>query len=164
MCVIFLTLIFTVLILTVSRSAWIGAIIVTIGFLKVMLMDGSLKISQWDWKKFLQTLGKLIGVIIFSLVLIYAFHLTNFQLFNRAASTAGLQKITIACERELNSQKGELSSQSVVASVDELFQYGCRHINLEDIEKEHNESASCQTQSDESIGFDQVIQTSIGNN
>jgi len=131
-----LILTFVSLILTVSRSSWLGAVLVSIGFFKIMLTNGSLRMSQWDWNKFLRELRNLTAVVILSLILIYVFHLTNFQIFNRAKSVDGLQKITVACERESNSPKKELDSQSVIGNVSELAQYGCRHINLEDIEKE----------------------------
>jgi hypothetical protein len=67
--------------------------------------------------------------MIFSLGIIYVFHLTNFQLFNRATSINGLQKITISCKR------GSLAFEQI-ANIEELNQYGCKHINLEDIDKE----------------------------
>jgi hypothetical protein len=94
---ILLGLVFIGLILTVSRSAWLGAILITLGFLKIILTNGSLKISEWNWNNFLRELRNLVLAIIFSFIFIYAFHLTNFQIGNRAASTGGLQKITIAC-------------------------------------------------------------------
>ena len=114
---------------------FISLILVTIGFLKIMLTNGLFKISQWNWKKFSQALINLAVAIIFSFVFIYAFHLTNFQIFNRAASVAGLQKITIACPSALGSEGYELNSGDTIFNIADLSQYGCWHINLEDVEK-----------------------------
>ena len=127
------TLTFMVLILTVSRSAWLGAAFVTIGFLKIMLTNGSLKISDWNWKKFFHALQFLAVAIICSVVVVYIFGLTKFQLFNRAVSTGGLQKITIACQSGL----GDIVPEKI-NSIEDLANYNCRHINLEDIWKERD--------------------------
>ncbi|MDD5396782.1 MAG: O-antigen ligase family protein [Candidatus Moranbacteria bacterium] len=123
--------IFVVLILTVSRSAWVGAAVVVVGFLKFVLYDGSWRISQWQWKKMLLSLGNVVFVLIASLAIVFGFGLTRFQLGNRAVSTGGLQKITIACQGGIDNVVPKN-----IGSVDELANYGCRHINLEDIEKE----------------------------
>lgn len=128
-----LALIYVALILTVSRSAWLGAALVAIGFLKIMLTGGSLKISEWNWKKFGCSSGAVASVLIFSIGIVYVFGLTRFQIGNRALSTGGLQKITIACEE--NTYKEDLAPDKI-NNISELEQYGCRHINLEDIEKE----------------------------
>ncbi|HPN54461.1 MAG TPA: O-antigen ligase family protein [Candidatus Moranbacteria bacterium] len=132
-CFLFLVISYITLILTVSRSAWLGAVFVTIGFLKIMLTNGSWKMSQWDWKKFVCSLGSIVAVVIISIGIVYVFNLSRFQIFNRAASTGGLQKITIACEE--NTYKKDLAPDKI-NNVSELEQYGCRHINLEEIEKE----------------------------
>jgi hypothetical protein len=126
----FLALIFIALILTVSRSSWLGAILVTIGFLKIMLTNGTLQISAWDWKKFFRALQNIVLTLVCSIAIIYLFGLTRFQIFNRAASTGGLQKITIACGQD------HPAVPQMIENISELQQYGCRHINLEDIEKE----------------------------
>lgn len=126
----FVTAILISLILTVSRSAWLGAILIAVGFLKIMLVNGSLKISEWQWKNFLRAMGLLIVAGIFSVGIVYVFSLTNFQLFNRAQSTGGLQKIIIACSQN-HSQLPE-----TIGNISDLPQYGCRHINLEDINAE----------------------------
>jgi len=61
---------------------------------------------------------------------IYLFHLSRFQFFSRAQSVgSGLQKITISC------LPGAESPESV-NTVEQLEKLGCRHINLEDIERE----------------------------
>ena len=68
--------------------------------------------------------------IIFSFIFIYAFHLTNFQIFNRASSVGGLQKITVACPMTTCILPYKIND------LEELSSCSCRHINLEDIEKE----------------------------
>lgn len=135
------------LILTVSRSAWIGAVFVTLVFLKSTLLRkyaefdegvqskwqnflAIMKIKNWDWKEFLRMLRNIGIMIICSLVVVYILGLTRFQLGSRAVSTGGLQTITIACE------SGDIAVPEQIASINDLAQYSCRHINLEDIEKE----------------------------
>jgi len=134
------------LILTVSRSAWLGVVIVTLPFLKLIALKGvkassnkkawdnvraMLRLSDWDWWGFGRALAGVVVVLILSIGIIYIFHLTTFQLGSRAQSTGGLQKITIACET------GAANPVPLkINSVDELAAYDCKHINLEDIEKE----------------------------
>jgi hypothetical protein len=128
---IFLTLIFVTLILTVSRSAWVGAAFVVIGFLKFVLYDGSWKFSNWQWKKMLVAFGNILVALALSIFIVYIFGLTKFQLGSRAVSTGGLQKITISCQRGTDNVV-----PANIGSVEELAQYNCRHINLEEIENE----------------------------
>lgn len=141
-------IIFVALILTVSRSAWLGALAVALVFLKITLLYGETSIvdkkssgfwseilftirKSWFWKKFFGALGGLISIFIISLGIIHVFHLTNFQLGNRAQSTGGFQKITIACKSDSN-----MAVPQTIKNVDELANYQCRHINLENIEQE----------------------------
>jgi len=128
---LFLILIYILLILTVSRSAWLGAGFITLVFLKAILTDFSIYWKNWRWKMFLQQAVLVVCCGIASLLIIYSFNLTNFQLFNRAVSTGGLQKITIACE-----SRTVLDLPEKIEDVLELKKYGCRHINLEDIDQE----------------------------
>lgn len=143
---LFILLPFTSIILTVSRSAWLGAAIVTLPFLKLVALKGvkassnkkardnvkaMLRLGDWDWRELGRALAGVVVALILSIGIIYIFHLTTFQLGSRAQSTGGLQKITIACEAGAAN-----SVPSKINSVDELAAYGCRHINLEDIEKE----------------------------
>ena len=125
-----LMFVYTLLILTVSRSAWLGAGFVTLVFLKATLTNFSFRPRDWNGKKFSKQLAYVIGAILLSFGIVYVFHLTNFQLFNRAQSTGtGLQKITIACN-------GETSMPDQINNIEELKNYNCQHINLEDIQKE----------------------------
>jgi len=132
-CWLLITIAFIALILTVSRSAWLGAVFVTIVFLKIMLTNASFGLSNWDWKKFLYSLGGMATVIIISIGSVYIFSLSRFQIGSRAASTGGLQKITIACQSESVKTVPEK-----INNIEELAEYGCRHINLEEIEQEKN--------------------------
>ena len=135
------------LILTVSRSAWVGAIFVTLVFLKSTLLRkyadfnmetqskwqslvAILKFRNFDWKEFFRMLRSIVIVIIISIGVVYLFGLTSFQLGNRVISTGGLQKITIACVST------GVTIPEKIANINELAQYGCRHINLEDINQE----------------------------
>lgn len=119
-----ITLTFISLVLTVSRSAWLGVVAVTLIFLALILL------KNWQWKLFLKTSAGLAAAGITSIAIVYFFNLTSFQLFNRAQSAgSGLQKITISCRSFL-----ELGSR--IGNINELNQYGCRHINLEEIDAE----------------------------
>jgi hypothetical protein len=140
------TLTFVSLILSVSRSAWVGAIFVIAVYLKFVLLgryiqDNSVsetkwkrflsvfKFGRWRWREFFVEFAKVITVIIASVLIVYVFDLTKFQLANRVKSTGGLQKITISCE------SGKTAPEKIEA-LEELEAYGCRHINLEEIEAE----------------------------
>ncbi|HBI33654.1 MAG TPA: hypothetical protein DEA43_03485 [Candidatus Moranbacteria bacterium] len=142
----FLIVVFITLILTVSRSAWVGAVFVVVVFLKFFLLgnyaelgEGErsgwkrllniLKMQKWQWKK--AGTQALFVLLALAVALAIAMPLTRFQLASRAASTAGFQKITVAC----HSSADNIVPQKIL-NVDELGGYGCRHINLEDIEKE----------------------------
>lgn len=126
-----LILIITSILLTVSRSAWLGAFLVTVGFLKIILTGGNWKISKWNWKDFAWHSLFTSTALAACLLITTGIPLTNFQIFGRAQSTGGLQKITISCNNETS-----LNSESVIGGIDELSNFGCKFINLEDIEKE----------------------------
>lgn len=143
---IFLLFLYISIILTVSRSAWLGALIVTLPFLKLVALKGTavssnkkagdnfkeiFKLSRWDWRGFGIAFAGVIVSLILSIGIINIFNLTTFQLGSRAQSTGGLQKITIACEAGKS-----VSVPTNISGIEELSQYGCRHINLEDINKE----------------------------
>lgn len=140
--------IFIALILTVSRSAWLGALVVILAFLKITLIYGEASLidnkqngfwsnvlvaikKPWHWKKFFRTAGFTAGIFLLSLGIVYVFNLTTFQLGSRVQSTGGMQKITIACQGGL-----DVAVPQKIANVEELVNYQCRHINLEEIEKE----------------------------
>ncbi|KKQ06092.1 MAG: hypothetical protein US15_C0019G0001, partial [Candidatus Moranbacteria bacterium GW2011_GWF1_36_4] len=121
-----LTLLFLILILTVARSAWLGAGVVSVLFFVFCV-----------WYYFKNKNSKILRIpayagmtFVVAVLAIQIFGLTNFELGNRIQSTgSGLQEITISCL-----PKSELKSDLVISDVGELEQYGCRHINLEEIE------------------------------
>jgi hypothetical protein len=124
-CWSFVTGCFMLLILTVSRSAWLGAGVVMAIFLIAFL-------AKQQWKQFLRVLLFLAIALVSSTLIGYVFSLTNFQLFNRIQSTGtGLQKITISCRPNLDCAVPE-----VINNVSELKNCSCRHINLEEIQDE----------------------------
>lgn len=121
-----ITSIYILLILTVSRSAWLGALAVTAVFLLAVFTKLKLNPKEWQWKKTLQIKSGILASLLVAIGLVYFFNLTTFQLWNRAGSTAsGLQRITVSCEENITLPER-------IGSVAELEQYGCRHINLED--------------------------------
>ncbi len=141
----FIALVLVALILTVSRSAWLGALLIVLGFLKINLLYGE-KTNQffiskngfwkniwlvitrpWDWKQFWLGFRNIVIVVAFSLGIVFVFRLTNFQLTSRAQSTNGLQKITIACNSPV------LFVNDKIESLSDLAQHNCWHINLEEI-------------------------------
>ena len=130
---LFLIFVFALLIITVSRSAWLGAGFITLVFLKAIFTNFSFKFRDWQGKELIKHLSYVIVTILLSIGFVHVFHLTNFQLFNRAQSaSSGLQKITVACNEDV-----QLPEK--IGGVSELEQYNCRHIKLEDIEKEKSE-------------------------
>ncbi|MFH0969227.1 MAG: O-antigen ligase family protein [Patescibacteria group bacterium] len=125
--------VFILLILTVSRSAWLGAGFITLVFLKAILTNFSFRFREWRGKELMRQLIFIAIALILSFGIVYFFKLTNFQLFNRAQSTSsGLQKITVACESDSDAPEK-------IGEVSELEQYGCSHINLEEINQEREE-------------------------
>lgn len=118
----------TTLILSVSRSAWLGFVAGLFLFFLVLV---------WEYLR-QYTAGKkvlLLGVVTAAFGLlaagtVFGLRLTAFDLFDRAASTAsGQQTITISCTEER-------ALPETVGGVEELEALGCRHINLEERESE----------------------------
>jgi O-antigen ligase len=111
-----------VLILTVSRSAWLAALVaLSVWTVTVLVIQGRTVL-----RPLLQTTE--LAVIAFGLALfiVVDIPLTRFDLLNRAESTAtGFQEITVACETFV-----ALPTQ--IGGVEELSTYGCWHINLEE--------------------------------
>jgi len=140
-----LVLVHIALILTVSRSAWLGAAVVTFIFHFIFLTELRYNPKVWRWKKTIGTMITTAAIIIFSLGSVYLFHLTNFQLSKRMESSkTGMQEITISCEQNTKLLTSAGNSTSItnalaIKNVDELAAYQCRHIDLEEIEKEKQE-------------------------
>lgn len=121
----------TLIILTLSRSAWVGATAVAVFYLLIILVGPqkgvAQKIHNLDFKSFARE-GLILTFIIFiSLAVIRVGGLSKFDILDRARSTAtSEQKITIACE-------SNTSIPASIGNVGELSKYNCRHINLEEI-------------------------------
>ncbi len=111
-----------VLILTVSRSAWLALLGGVFVWLSVMLFIR----GKESLRLVLQSAESLVIVFVLALVIVIDIPLTRFDLFNRAESTAtGLQEITVACDTLTNLPE-------TISSVDELAAFDCRHIDLEE--------------------------------
>jgi len=142
---VFLILAFALLLISVSRSAWLGTAAATIIFLVTIFTNLKFNFHDWQWKLTIKIKLGIIFLFLVSLGVVYFFHLTSFQLFNRAVSTGGAQKITIACLPAGEAGNSDcrdalqcVSTGATIHDVSELAQYGCRHINLEEIEAEKN--------------------------
>lgn len=123
---IFLNL--TLLILTLSRSAWIGAAAVIFFFLIFSLYKKEKEGTTFTPRNFTNNFLTIFLVLLISLAAIRLGKLSKFDIFDRARSAAtSEQKITIACENSANIPQ-------IIANTDELAKYDCRHINLEEIE------------------------------
>jgi len=123
-----LVIVFSTLILTVSRSAWIGAFILYVVYATTIFTDLKFHPKNWNWKETAWQKFFIVSTLAVAIALVYFFQLTTFQLFERAASTSGMQKITIACEIiPFLPEK--------ITNSEELEKYSCRQINLEEIEK-----------------------------
>jgi len=118
----------TLLILTLSRSAWIGAAIVTFFWLIFSLYRKSEVRTTFTPRKFAYNLIIIVLISLASLAAIFFGKLSKFDIFDRARSAAtSEQKITIACDNSTNIPQ-------TIASTDELEKYNCKFIDLEDIE------------------------------
>lgn len=120
------------LILTVSRSAWLGFGIgvIAVGLvLAYEYLSGFLHAKPKEVRTLFKFFAGVPITLAVSVGIIFIFQLTRFQLADRFASTGtGDQIITIACSQ------GSVPPASV-ASVEVLSSFGCQHINLE--EREH---------------------------
>ena len=126
---VYLFFIATVVITTASRSAWLGAT----GVLVIYGLIIWLKQSSWQA---LRTVFLMMGIIILAIGFLKVFGLSDFHLVDRATSSAsGMQKITISCQSKNNSEK-IIENNTKIENLQELEKYGCKHINLEEIEQE----------------------------
>ncbi len=120
---------FSVLILTVSRSAWLGVFAVYIMYLLILLAD---KFFHKTFS-FVQILKNVLVLGLLSSLAVFVVGFTGLSTFhfgNRAASSiSGQQLITISCERNT-----ELPYE--IRTMDELDIFGCRHIDLEEVKRE----------------------------
>ncbi len=123
-------------ILTVARSAWLGmAIVSTLYVLIIFVMH--------KYKMCAQHVLWLGSVMTVSIVIAVFLPITNFELDNRIQSTSGSQEITVSCLQEIG--RDQLMVQGEIENVTELSAYGCRHINLEEINAEKSMGHSVVT-------------------
>lgn len=122
---IFLSLI--LIILTLSRSAWIGSFVLLFVFLFFSLWRYDREGFKTEWRNFLLSSVILIFLLLSAVSAVTFAQLSKFDIFDRARSTAtNEQKITIACV------PGSQVPQ-YVNNIEELHNFGCQFINLEDI-------------------------------
>lgn len=135
---IYFIIAFAVLVLTVSRSAWLGVLAVYGVYLGMLIVDWLVHRSV--------SLGKIvkdfivIGVLSSLAVLVVGVTgLSTFHFGNRAASSiSGKQLITISCLKKI-----ELPQE--IRTMEELDIFGCAHIDLEQIDSEKAEGKIIST-------------------
>ncbi len=130
---IFLIFTFIILIITVARSAWLGT------FFALAMFCLSILFSQGvgGTKKLFHKVVSFGSIIVVSLMIAFGvvtvFHLTPFHLFDRASSTvSGLQTITLACDQHTSLPM----SLGKIENLDQISEWGCEYITLEDIESQ----------------------------
>ncbi len=140
------TFLFTALLMTVARSAWIGM------FVAGVVSVGLFVLVRRDTKDVSAYLGGLSVAVLLSLAFVIFVPLTRFDIFERATSTAGFQEITVSCDAG-SALSGELPER--ISDVSELESYGCHHIDLEEIgiEETNGNSVTTTLRPDPSIGI-----------
>ncbi len=126
------------LILTVSRSAWLGAVGTTFCFFLFLIYLAFKKILI-NFKKLLYSSLILAGLFLLSLFLIKIIPLSKFEFKNRLQSTqSGWQEITISCNKNKYQSFQELKKKLPlkINDLDELKKYQCHFIKLEEIASE----------------------------
>ncbi|MEK7549673.1 MAG: O-antigen ligase family protein [Patescibacteria group bacterium] len=125
-----------VLVIALSRSAWLGALLGgSVIFVTLFLKE---KIRQTNFIQSAILLG--VSVLSFGLgiFLTVLFHLTPFPLLDRAQSTTNaLQEITVSCSKET-------VLPSSIENMESLSSFDCRHIRLEEIDAEQALGRSVQ--------------------
>ena len=123
-------LIFTATVLTVARSAWLGVV----GVMGVYFL---VLIFQKKYKLFARHFAWSVSVCLLSAGMVVFCDLTTFELGNRAQSTGtGKQEITVSCVSDMS--RDTLFDIGYVGHIEELEQYNCRHIDLEEIQSEES--------------------------
>ncbi len=145
-------LICSLLFLTVSRSSWIGGIIVILSYFLLLVFSGILpsetedqiqsapikpvqakfKVQKFNsrFKMFAKEIIIFLIILLVAVVFVSKTGLSTFHLSNRATSSiSGMQKITISCEKNTYIPRR-------IEHISQLDKYGCRHIDLEKIESE----------------------------
>lgn len=131
---VFLTLFFVVLLITVSRSAWLGV------FVMAVVSTSLFAYRERSAKPIVMYVVGIAGAFILAFALVALVPLTRFDLAGRAGSIGdGLQSITVACDR------ADTNLPQVLHTMDELADNGCRHIDLEDIDAQQAMGNSVMT-------------------
>lgn len=129
-CFLFLTLSLLGLLLTVARSAWAGFAFSLPLFLLLLLWARAWHPRFWYWKRLLKGVLLVVSSGVAAIFVIAGFHLTTFDLTDRAGSAAsGQQRITVSCDTPTVLPES-------IADISELSSYGCRFIRLEAIDAE----------------------------
>jgi hypothetical protein len=114
-----------IIVLTVSRSAWLAGLVVLISYIFIIFV-------KHGWQESLKVVFFVGLKIVLVVVAISMTGLSTFHLGNRATSSvSGLQKITVSCFPNTSLTKGSKINNTI-----ELAQFNCRHINLEEISSE----------------------------
>ncbi len=122
---IFLGLSFLVLILTVARSAWLGAAALSGLYGVGLLFFSGVSGVRSGVKRVLASALFAGSSLVVALAVVVFFHLSPFQLFHRIQSTGtGLQLVTVSC-------LSDVVLPERVTQVEELSALGCSHIPLE---------------------------------
>jgi len=132
-CLLFLVSCFLSLILTVSRSAWLGAFLLYVIYATIVYTNLKFDCKNWNFREIAKQKFFVISALVLAIILVYVFNLTTFKLFERAQSTGGMQKITIACP-QFDCVGCNLEIPKYVKNIEEIKNLGCEHINLEDRE------------------------------
>lgn len=145
----YLFFIFLSILLTVARSAWLGAAGVGLVYLflywriKEPMKENpnrelNVEVTKTKLLDVFKSGSNIVLIGLASLLLIEVGSLSSFHFFNRATSSfSGKQLITISCD-----QTSLVPSE--ISSVDELANYHCRHINLEEIDQEKQAGKTIQ--------------------
>lgn len=124
---LYLTLVFVVLIISVARSAWLGALALVVIIVGRGLLLWRSKGTALPLKETLHTAGLLLFTFLLAVLLVASLHLSPFPLLDRIQSTAsGWQKITVSCKQS------DTVLPEKLRDVTELAAYDCRHIALEE--------------------------------
>ncbi len=111
------------LVLSVSRSAWLGTVVTVLIAVALPLAVKRRQVAG-------TMTASIVAGSIMAICRVVAIPLTTFDLFGRAGSIgSGLQTITVSCERET-------ALPAYVATVEDLASLGCRHIDLDEIDTE----------------------------
>jgi len=129
---------YSVLLITVSRSAWLA----TVGGMMTLFLTLFFRENIWQALKeknttalirFFSLKASLVVPFFIAIIGVSLFSLSPFDLLDRTKSTAtGEQKITVSCEEE--STLSLLPER--IQTIDELSSFHCKHILLEEIDTE----------------------------